>query len=115
MPLTSAYAAGYRARTKVYRGNIVLEMMEFDPVAGGLSSVGNVRSFELIDTPATEGTETWNMNVAEDSVATALLLANCQFRLDGKLYKVAARREPVGANRRLWHFMIEPLGSENTT
>lgn len=105
--ITSAYAAGYRARTKVYRGLVEVTMMTFDADGGGFVEDGEVKSFEIGEGLLQDGAESFSMNVAEDAIATPLKLANCQFLVDGEFHKVTNRVAPIGHNRRLWKFRLE--------
>lgn len=113
MPLTSAYAAGMRSRTKVYRGNVDVYMWLFDPDQGGLVNVGKVRSFEIGEPSLSQGSYQMNFNLGEDGIATAEKLSNCQFSIDGQMYKVLSRAEPIGKNKRVWRFRIEHSGNGN--
>ena len=77
--LTSAYAAGFRARTKVYRGRVILKPLTFDPEFGGLIEETAVRSFEISDPYLQEGSEVAKLEIAEDSQTSPVILGNCQF------------------------------------
>lgn len=112
MGLTSAYAAGYRARTKVYRGTVDVKMLLFDPLEGGWEIDDSIRSFQISEPFLQDGAEVSILEIAEDSKATAIKLATCEFQIDGEFYKVKNRSEPLGANKRLWKFRIERTKSE---
>lgn len=110
--LTRIRAKEMDIRRRVLLGrDLTLELVGFDPDLNGRAVLGTVSSwYPTILNPLVVGSEQTEFKIAEDEFATPARLRECELAMNGQIYHVVARTEPLGGTEKIWRIRAEPTG-----